>query len=151
MGYDLKANNEGVEGFHFGAFSWGWMLGEGVGLIIGYGKLDGAAYVYEPREVTYTTADGEAHTLMTDPCSNDGYPVDADEAMAMAHAAHGLVNVERAVARMHAELPPEEQARREALPLLDRNKPRMPVREDFIERVERFAEWAEKSGGFRVY
>lgn len=26
-----------------------------------------------------------------------------------------------------------------------------PVRRDFVEKVKAFADWAEKSGGFRVY
>jgi hypothetical protein len=152
MGFDLKPNNEEAGSFHMGAFSFPWMLGAGVGLVIGYGKLEGASFVYDPREVTHKNEDtGETHTFATSPNCNDGYPVTAEEAMAMAHAAHGLVNVERYVRRMWDERPAEERARIEAMRFDDPRRPRMPVREDFIEKVEQFSEWVAKSGGFEIY
>ncbi len=37
MGYDLRPRNKVAGDFQMGAFSWSWMMDNGVGLPVGYG------------------------------------------------------------------------------------------------------------------
>jgi hypothetical protein len=151
MGYDLRARNREVGDLHFGAFSWMWMLERGVGLIIGHSDGGDGRHIYSPRIV---------RGVSTSPMHNDGFPVSASEARAMALAARGLAATERHRAAAWEELPEATRMAIGALPIgvwkdneyhmLERDR-RAPVRADFIEKAERFAAWAEQSGGFRIY
>ena len=136
MGYDLIPRNKSIDPFYMGAFSWPWMLGAGVGLVIGTGKgIEPAQYYYA------------FDNLGRDPNCNDGFRVTASQARAMSLAAWGLVFVERAVHEDFAKLPEEERKRREdSWPYIYR----VPVREDFIEKAAEFAEFAERSSGFSI-
>jgi hypothetical protein len=138
MGYDLKPRNK-IEGFHMGAFSWGWMLNAGVGLAIGTGNaIEPASYSYIPDKRGRS------------PQSNDGYYVSAKKAKLMSTIARGLVQVESFKNNEWDKLSPEKQKQMQEWN--DKFKIyNMPVRKDFIEKTEDFAEWAEKSGGFWIY
>ncbi len=79
MTFDQETKRRG--GFHLGAFSWPWMLREGVGLVVGYMRdpnSDSVCYIFQPDEKGAS------------PTSNDNYHVSAHEARAMAMAARGL-------------------------------------------------------------
>lgn len=122
-----------------GAFSFAWMLNEGVGLVIGCGPS------MNPGEFFYLR-DKQGRC----PMYNDGFRVDADHARAMAMAAYGLAQKERWIAGEWAKLTPDERALKERGNKEWRHLYREPVRDDFIEKVEDFAKWAWDSGGFAI-
>lgn len=142
MTMDLEPVNP-IEPYHSGSFSWGWMVERGVLLPLGcHAPAPGSARVF------YEERDGRC------PVYNDGFVVTEIEARAIAWCAYGVALVERGKWAFWENLPPEERARREAqtLPLLRRDPDDwMPIRKDFIERVEEFAWFAHASGGFRIY
>ncbi len=82
--------------------------------------------------------------------SNDGYYVSPKNAKIMAIVARGWVLVERGKRDEWEELSEEEQKRME-----EWNKEfktyKLPASGEFIDKVEAFANFAETSGGFRIY
>lgn len=138
MGYDLKPRNKNLEWFSMGAFSWSWMLNAGVGLVIGTGNaIEPAQYSYVPDKKGAS------------PQSNDGYYVTSKEAKTMAIVARGLVRVERFKADQWGKYSPEMQKEMQGWNGKYKTY-NMPVRSDFIDKAEKFADWAEKSGGFWI-
>jgi hypothetical protein len=139
MGYDLSPLSDDVEeGFHFGAFSWSWFLGTGVGLVIGTAPcIHPGSYRFTPDE------NGR------DPHCNDGFVVSAEQAKIMATLARNLVKIEKG--RRQAWDEPDEATREEASKFGSRSYIKPPVREDFVEKAAKFADWAEKSGGFEIH
>ena len=139
MGYDLKPKNKELEWFTMGAFSWSWMLDAGVGLVLGQGKgIKPATYRYIPDKKGAS------------PCSNDGFHVTSKQAKIMAHVTRGLVSVERGKVEEWERMSEEERKQMEDWNVT-RSIYNLPVRSDFIDKAEKFADWAEKSGGFRIY
>lgn len=136
MSYDLRPKNKEVDELRIGAFSWPIILQEtGIGYVLGYGAgIAPASYVYQ------TGNHGS-------PASNDGYIVTAFEARAMAKAARGFVSVQRFMRKEWDSLTEEEQVRKEQTKDIYKN----PWHEDRIKLVETFAEFAEKSSGFRIW
>lgn len=136
MSYDLRPRNRRAGTLSLGAFLWPWMLDLGVGMPIGH--------VVRPRPDDALPLVWHDYRLvrgvLVGPTTNDGYPVTAAEARAMALCADALVAIERLRLR-------EWDAR----PANDRPDWARPVRADFIDKMEAFARWAPKSGGFRVY
>jgi hypothetical protein len=65
--------------------------------------------------------------------TNDGFAINATDAKLMARCARNFVAIQR------------------GLPDKDPEKWPGKIRADFIDRFEKFADWAEKSGGFRIY
>lgn len=140
MGYDLKPRNKELESFHFGAFSWSWMLDAGVGLVISTGRSADGGYSYAPDK------------RGASPRSCDGYYVTAEEANALGHAATGLASVETFIAEQWAALSDDERAKWEAANVEYRRELyRKPVRADFIKRAEEFGQWALRSHGFWIH
>lgn len=136
MGYSLYPRNKKLESMKFGAFSWSWMLDAGVGLPAGHMKgREPASFRYAP--------DKKGRCIMY----NDGFRVDAFTAKAMAASARTVASAYRAINREWDELTPERRESQQRMPDIYR----LGVREDFIEKAEKFAEWAEKSQGFGVY
>jgi hypothetical protein len=140
MGYDLYPRNKKLESFHMGAFSFSWMLDEGVGLVIGCGPS------MNPGEFFYCS-DEQGRC----PMYNDGFRVDAEHARAMSLAAYGLAAKERWIAGEWAKLTPDERAEKErANKEFKKDLYRPAVRDDFIDKAEKFAAWAWESGGFAI-
>lgn len=138
MSYDLKPRNKNSEWFRMGAFSWMWMLDAGVGLVLGEGKgIEPASYRYIPDKKGAS------------PCDNDGYYVTSKDAKLMSIVARGLVSVEKGKVDEWKNYTPEKQKNIEEWNTKHKIY-NLPVREDFIEKAEKFAEWAEKSGGFWI-
>ncbi|MDY7043620.1 hypothetical protein RVS70_05315 [Virgibacillus sp. M23] len=139
MVYDLKPKNEELDWFSMGAFSWSWMLDAGVGLVLGQGKgIKPATYRYIPDE------NGAS------PRSNDGYYVDEEKAKIMAQVARGLVSVERGKTDEWNAMSEEEREQIDKWSLRS-NIYNLPIREDFVDKAEKFADWSEKSGGFEIH
>lgn len=125
MGYDLRAKKEGVEDFNIGAFSFPVLI-EACGYLFPCISI-GARYCYVPG-VDPRIEHGP--TLIT----NDGFPVTEEEAKIMARIARNYVAIQR-------NLPDDQR---------DHEQP-MKIRKDFVDKFERFAEWADKSGGFEIW
>lgn len=144
MGYDLIARNKKakIKEFAFGLFSWPILLQEtGMGYVIGYGpSMEPNSYNYIPR----TANEGS-------PVSNDGYIVTSSQAKAMALVAKGFVSSNRFINNQWSEIPEERQIEmRKAV-----NYNRAPLyrqwySEEHLVKLEKFAEFANQSGGFTI-
>lgn len=137
MGMDLSPRNKSAGKFHWCAFGWSWMLAEGVGLPVGhFPGLSPGEFIYLDRP------DGRSLGY------NDGARVSAKEAKEMAKVSRWIVAKQRAMQQQFDRRSEEErEAMRE-----DRFKLfTLPVRSDWVDHLEKFADWAEKSGGFRVH
>lgn len=137
MGYDLKPRNKTVDTFSMGAFSYSWMMQSAVGMVVGYGEgLEPASYVSYRRK---------------DDCDlmcNDGGQVSAKEAKEMARIARLVAEQED---RLHFHFDKADQATKERYEKNEYKLYRLPVRKDFIQKIRDFADFAEKSGGYKVY
>jgi hypothetical protein len=138
MSYHLVPRNKDLEIYYFGAFSFTWMLDAGVGLVLGTGKsIEPASFRYVPDKKGRCPRD------------NDGFYVTSKQAKIMSLLAYGLVSVERGKLNEWNKKPTEEQ---ESIKKYNDKHHiyNLPIREDFIEKVEEFAEWVKKSGGFKI-
>jgi hypothetical protein len=155
MGYDLKANNDKLEGYHFGAFSFPVLL-EACGYLFASIHHGGQWYcVFDQDE----RMGAEYPRIL----SNDGFEVTADEAKIMARIARNYVAVQRSLPEENRGLGINSQAKafgkEDVLKMLARGMNDAPyneiwpmkIRDDFTEKFEQFAPWAEQSGGFKIY
>lgn len=140
MGYDLCPNNKELESISIGAFSWPIYLQEtGMGYVLGYGTG------FKPGSYVYSQGNNGS------PVSNNGYKVTATEAKMMAKVARGYVSVQRFVNKEWEELPEEtvkeyEKANEQHSFKVYRAK----MHEDHLAWLEKFADWAVKSKGFKI-
>ena len=136
MGYDFKPRHKEVGGFHLGAFSFGWMMDGGPGLIIGYDEgVEAGTYVF--------IADKQGRDLM----SNDGFYIYSKECKLIAKLLRAKMKV---VEFRNKEFASLEQWKKD---FIKEHRPHMygEVREDFIEKAYRFADWLEICGGCGVW
>lgn len=136
MGYDLKPRNKAAGNHSMGAFCWPWMLENGVGLPVGYGRgFTATQFIYRTRP------DGLCVGY------NDGARVTAAEAKDMAKVARWLADYQDDLyAQWMLESEEDRQRMRDSLSGLYKT----PVRRDFVDKIRAFADWADKSGGFRI-
>lgn len=141
MGYDLIPRKKTVQPFSMGAFSWIWMLEQGCGLPFksGPGPSPGS-YVYNVEPGKGIMSKGNLIH------SNDGVYITSKEAKQMACLAGWIADYWTTFNSHFSHLPEQDKRRIMDSPSIYRR----PVREDFIEKVRAFSEWAPKSGGFRV-
>lgn len=105
-----------------------------MGYILGYGTaLRAASYVYQQGN------NGS-------PVSNDGYKVTSAQAKMMAAVARGYVSVQRFVNKEWEALPPEEVKSWEQSQYC-----RKQMHEKHLVFLEKFADFAEGSGGFSIH
>ena len=136
MGYDLRPRNKAAGEFQMGAFSWCWMLDNGVGLPVGYGPG------FSPGQFCYRARpDGLCIG------HKDGARVTAAEAKDMARVARWLADYQDDLYALWMRGPED---RRKHMQDDSSRLYKAPVRRDFVEKVRAFAAWAEASGGFRV-
>lgn len=137
MGFDFRPRNKGVSTYCMGAFSYGWMMDNGVGIVVGYGKgIEPGSYVFHSRK--------DGNDLMY----NDGGQVTAKEAKEMAKVALRLVDYQD---MLHEQFEKLDDKTKELYLKNEHKYYNLPVRRDFVEKVRAFAEFAQKSGGFKVY
>lgn len=137
MGFDLRARKKGIATFSMGAFSYGWMMDSAVGLVVGYGKgLEPASYI------SYVRKDG------CDLMHNDGGYVSAKEAKDMAKIARLLAEQQD---RLHFHFEKLDKNAKERYEKNEHKLYNLPVRKDFIQKIRDYADFAEKSGGYKVY
>jgi hypothetical protein len=158
MSYDLAPTNKKAGTFSFGAFSFPILL-DACGYLfpcIHNGGQWYCAFGVDPR-----MPQGDTYPRIL---SNDGFKVTANEARIMARVARNLVAIQRSL----PDPSPEELAgagiqqkmefKREdveamLLRAMSGAKEHWPlkIRSDFTDKFERFAEWAERSGGFEIW
>ena len=137
MSYDLHAKKKDIPDLRMGAFSWPIILEKtGAGYVLEYGKgFTPASYVYTPRNGS--------------PVSNDKFDVTITETKAMVLCCKGFVKVKRFVNKEWDAMSPED--RKQSEKLNEVMKVYTPYTgEQFLEKIEQFIEFAEKSGGFRI-
>lgn len=138
MGYDLCPKNKNVEEMRINAFVWPFILQDtGMGYILGYGA--------GLRPGTYVYLNGNNGS----PASNDGYKVTASEAKIMAQIARGYLSVKSFVNKEWDDLKEDERKQMEEWNKKDKiytsyTGARM------MDIIKQFADFAEKSGGFRI-
>ena len=131
MGYDLIPRNKELDDFHFGAFSWSWfILDEGAGLVLGYtmGHVR-SAYLYNTKK--------RGGDLMC----NDGARVTSLESRMLAQCAASIVMKYTEINKINKDKTEHDFRNYGYI---------RPVREDFIQKLKDFYEWALKSKGFKV-
>ena len=136
MGYDLQPRNKELEQFYLRAFSFPVLL-----VICGYlwpcinrGPKWCCVFGVDERMPKGQTSP----TLIT----NDGFRVTAEEARIMARMTRNFVAIQRS-------LPDQEEQGMSTLGYLE-HWPRK-IRDDWVDRFEAFAEWAEQSQGFKIW
>jgi hypothetical protein len=141
MSFDLMPIKKDLEEISFGAFTWPVMLDEtGMGYVLGCGPGRSVGqYVFVPDK------NGAS------PRTNDGYKVSAAEARMMAVIARGYVSVKRFINKEWDALLPHERKGQEQAKYNGRPLYQPYTSEEFLKRLERFADFAEKSGGFKIH
>ena len=134
MGYDLSPKNKDLDSFHFGAFSWPHLL-EQCGYLFTVVQNGGRWYCAFGTDKRM----GDTYPMLI---SNDGFKVTAFEAKVMARVARNYALVQGTL-----EAPPEQK---EPCWLGNNDWPQK-IRDDWPKRFEEFADWADKSGGFRIW
>lgn len=135
MSFDLRPRNKEAGGFTWGAFSWSMVLETGIGLPLGYAAgIEPATFIYTP--------DSKGRCI----AYNDGAHVTARQANQMAMIARWIIRVHRTKRKMWDRYTAE---RREQLEKCEYAK--KPYGADFVNRLETFADWLEKSGGFYIH
>lgn len=136
MGYDFTPKNKKAGDYHIGAFSWPVMLDAGLGLVLGTGPG------FKPAEFIYIKRpDGLCVQY------NDGARVTAQECKDLARVARWIAAIQNARIKQWDTVAPEEQQR-----MRDDKSGiyKLPWHPDAVERFTDFADWCEKSGGFRI-
>lgn len=135
MGYDFKPKNDDADGFHLGAFSWPVLL-----------EQFGCLFPFTQKLKWYCVFGIDERMPASDRypriISNDGFPVTDEEAKIMARMARNYVAIQRTL--------PEQPEPEFGAPEWEQPWPRK-IRTDFVDQFEKFAEWAEKSGGFEIW
>jgi hypothetical protein len=155
MGYDLTPNNTDAGRFHFGAFSFPVLI-DACGYLWPVASDKGRWYCVFGADPRMPQGDDYPRLI-----SNDEFPVTEFEAQVMARVARNFVAVQRSLPESHrgsGTLSTQESFNREGLEqtLLRAMSGAPPgpwpvkIRDDFTALFERFAEWAERSGGFTV-
>lgn len=155
MGYDLAAKNEDAGDFHFGAFSFPILL-EACGYLwpcIHNGGQWFCVFGADPR-----MPEGDTYPQLL---SNDGFEVTDEEAKIMARIARNFVAVQRRLpdenktedTRSKVEFRKDDIQKMLIKAMSGGTTDPWPVkiREDFTDKFEKFADWAEKSGGFAIH
>lgn len=140
MGYDLIPVKKGKE-FSAGLFSWPIMLQQtGAGYVIGYGEgRTPGSYVYHPRNSGAS------------PVSNDGFKVTAKEAKIMALLVRGYISVNRFINKEWEAIPEAEREQMKNVKYDGKPLYKTGVHEDQLKKLEAFCDFAEQSGGFKIY
>lgn len=136
MGYDFTPKNKKAGDYHIGAFSWPQMLDAGLGLVLGTGQG------FKPAEFIYITRPDKLCVQY-----NDGARVTASECKDLAKVARWIAAVQDARIKQWATVPADEQRRMSD----DKNGIyKLPWHPDTVQKFRNFADWCEKSGGFKI-
>lgn len=155
MGYDLHSQNTEIDSFHFGAFSFPILL-EACNYL--WPCIYTSGRWYRVLGVDRRFVDEQYPELL----SMDGFEVTEEEAHIMARIARNFVAVQRSLPETNRGGGPMCQdrgfTREDVMGLLVSSLHDEPagrkwpvkIRDDFVDRFEKFAHWAEQSGGFAI-
>lgn len=138
MSYDFMPKND-VEEFRMGAFSWPILL-EVFGYLFPF-QSKGGRWVYN-WEIDNRFKEEHNYPIII---SNDGFEVTEEEARMMARMTRNYCAIQRKLDDSHFNEDVPVTA-----PEWERKWPQK-IREDWIEKFKEFADWAETSGGFKIY
>lgn len=124
MSYDFRPKKKAAGDFHLGAFSWPVLL-----------EAFGYLFPCVNGKGQYCCVGDKREWIQIQ--SNDGFKIGAKDAKLMARCARHFVAIQRGL--------PEEKAGDS-----DYKFP-MKIRTDFVDKFEKFADWADASGGFSIY
>ena len=137
MSFDLRPSNKKVSTYCMGSSCYFWMMDNGVGMVVGYGKgIEPGSYIFHKRK--------DDNNLMY----NDGAKVTAREAKEMSKIALRLSDYQDMLYNEFEKL--DEKTKKE-YQKNEKGYYNLPIRRDFVENIRAFSEFAQKSGGFRVY
>lgn len=140
MGYDFSPRHEDAGRFHMGAFLWPHLLEQCGAYFICIQQPYGAKWFFISG-VDERMPEGDKYPRLI---SNDGFPVTEEEAKVLARIARNYATIQR-----NLEDQPEDD-NSFLKPVALQNWPRK-IREDWVDQLEKFADWAEKSGGFEIW
>lgn len=135
MGYDFAPTND-IEGFYLGAFSWPILAENCFGSY--FTCIHKGARWFFVKGVDERM--GDEYPLLI---SNDNFPVTAEESLVIARMVRNYVAMQRSLS--------DDQFEEEKMDTPDyaRIWP-FKMRTDFVDKFEKFADWAERSGGFTI-
>lgn len=133
MGYVFSPNNRELDDFSMGAFLWPILM-ESFGYLFPEISRDGRYFYLKDGNGDRRYCDGK--TLG----GNGGFEVSAYEAVVMARMARNYSAIQR-------ELPESNDA--DNFPFIMPAWPRK-ISPDYTARIDQFANWAERSGGFTI-
>ena len=141
MGYDFKPKNKSAGWYQLGAFSWPFMLKAGLGLVLGTGEG------FKPAEFIYITRPDKKCVQY-----NDGAKVTATEAKELARVARWIARIQEARIKQWEKVPADERTRMENdNKLMTPRIYKLPWHPEAVARFTKFADWAERSGGFSIH
>lgn len=145
MGYDLTPRNKKAGDYHIGAFSWPMMLDAGLGLVLG------TAPGFKPAEFIYLSRPDNLCVQY-----NDGARVTAAECKDLAKVARWIAAVQEGRIRQWEKVPDEEKDRMKAANKRLESEGRsalykLPWHPDVVKSFRDFADWCEKSRGFKIH
>ena len=138
MGYDLIGRNKINGDFAFGAFSFPILL-EACGYLFPCIHNKGQWFCVFGVDKRMPKGDNYPRIL-----SNDGFEVTEEEAKIMARIARNFVIIQENI---------EEKKHKDSdfvSPLPNQYHWPMKIRDDFVDKFRKFADWAEKSKGFKI-
>ena len=155
MSYRLKATDERVEDLDFGAFSFLSLL-EACGYLFPSILIGGRWHMAPTDDARYERCDYPPIL------GNDGFEVTELEAGVMARVARNFASMQRSLPGHVYQCEPEVGAPvgpggiRSIVVGSSGESPVLwigpeKIRPDMVDRIEAFAEWAERSGGFRIW
>lgn len=138
MGYDFHAVNKELDHFHMGAFLWPYFLEQCGAYFL---CMSHGAKYYFVSGIDERMPEGDDYPRLI---SNDGFPVTDEEAKVLSRIARNYVTIQRGL---------EDQSEKEddlLKPVYMQIWPRK-VRENWIDHLEKFADWMEQSQGFEIW
>jgi hypothetical protein len=138
MGYDFAPRKKEVPGFYMGAFSWPVLLSH-CGHAIGYCEgIRPGTYYFRPDKKGYS------------PCNNDGYQISSKDAKELAKRIREFLDSNKTLRKEWDGY--DEQTQKQMQQAHEKEKLyNIPILNDeLLAKWEAFADFAEKSGGFRI-
>lgn len=159
MGYILKPKKKSAGDFEFGAFSFPVLLEVTNHLFacIHHGGKWYCDFAADPRMVIDSEKPNEYPKILS-----DGFEVTHEEAVIMARMAKNWVAIQRSLPESHENANKAIQngvfKRDDLMDILSSAisncsiEPEWPrkIRTDFVDKIEKFTEWAPKTGGFVI-
>jgi hypothetical protein len=139
MGYDFTPKNTDAGSFRMGAFLFPHFLEQCGAYFLCIQQPYGAKYFFVSG-IDERMPEGDNYPRLI---SNDGFPVTEEEAKVLARIARNYVTIQRSL-----EDQPEDDYFLK--PVAMQPWPRK-IREDLVDHLEKFADWAEQSGGFEIW